>query len=462
MQRGDGPDQTRRFPGPDAPGRSDETRRVDGLVGSPRRDGSGPTRRMGAPAGAEPTRHLGGPNTPEGPVLDGRYRLTGLLGTGGMADVRRAVDLQLNRPVAVKIFRPGTDPDGEQRFREEARTLANLNHPGLIPVHDFGIEQHRAYLVMELVEGPTLRARLDREGLPLAEVARIGSDVANVLAYVHTQGVVHRDVTPSNVLLDQGRRVRLADFGISRLAGAAGLTSADLAVGTPAYMAPEQVQGDHAGPPADVYALGLVLLEAVTGRPEYPGGSWEAAAERLSRPPAVPGDLPEPLRRALLTMTETDPARRPTARQAAQMLADVATGEDSADSGYAEEPAGSTTKRYFAIAIGLVVLIAALVIASPVSAQDAPQTAQPSVPATTEDTGSGPAADNPTGAPTAEDPGPSGGGDSGPRFPSPPSINLSDLPDVPDLPNVPEVPESVREDARGLWERFTDWLSGVF
>ncbi|NMI01903.1 serine/threonine protein kinase [Pseudonocardia sp. K10HN5] len=393
-------------------------------------------------------------HAPDDPVLDGRYRLTGLLGTGGMADVHRAVDLRLNRPVAVKIFRPGTDPAGEQRFHDEAQTLANLNHPGLIPVHDFGIEHHRAYLVMELVEGPTLRAQLDRERLPLGEVARIGSGIANVLAYVHTQGVVHRDVKPSNVLLDHGRRVRLADFGISRLAGATGLTSADVAVGTAPYMAPEQVRGEHVGPPADIYALGLVLLEAITGHREYPGESWEAAAGRLSRPPAVPGDVPGPLRRALLAMTDPDPARRPTARQAAQMLAAAATGDTGADAAD-EEPPGSTTKRYLAIALGLVALLAALVVAALVGGKDASTQAQPSAPAT-----------------AAADPGTRGGGDSGPRFPgppsfspphfSPPSFGASDLPHVPNLPSVPKVPESVGQDARSLWQQFSDWLSSVF
>ncbi|WP_214367249.1 serine/threonine-protein kinase [Pseudonocardia sp. H11422] len=415
---------------------------------------------MGGPAGPEPTRVLGGPHAPGGPVLGGRYRLTGLLGTGGMADVHRAVDLRLDRPVAVKVFRPGTDPD--QRFHEEARTLANLNHPGLIAVHDFGVEQHRAYLVMELVEGPTLRALLDREHLSPAEVARIGSDIATVLAHVHSQGVVHRDVTPSNVLLDHGRRVRLSDFGISRLADASGLTSADVAVGTVPYMAPEQVQGDQVGPPADIYALGLVLLEAVTGHREYPGDSWEAAAQRLSRPPAVPTDLPDPLRRALLTMTDTDPARRPTARQAADMLAAVATGDDDvyiAD----DEPPGSTAKRYLAIALVLVALLIALVVATLAGGEDTPETAQPNAPATTtEDAGNDPATGGSAADPTAEDPGAGAGEESGPAFPDPPNFDTSDLPDIPDLPDVPEVPESVREDARGLWGQFTDWFSSVF
>lgn len=459
MQHGDGPDETRRFPEPGRHARPDETRRVGGAGGSDE------TRRLGGP---DATRRLGGPGEPGGPVLGGRYRLEVLLGAGGMADVHRATDLRLNRPVAVKIFRPGTDPDGEQRFHEEAQVLANLNHPGLVSVHDFGVEQHRAYLVMELVDGPTLREVLDQQRLPIGEVARVGTDLADVLAYVHEQGVVHRDLKPSNVLLGRDGRVRLADFGVSRLVGATGLTSADTAVGTPSYMAPEQVQGDRVGPPTDVYALGLVLLEAVTGRIEYPGGSWEAAAERLSTPPSVPDDLPGRLRRALLAMTRTDPTGRPTAAQAAEMLAVAGTG-DGVDTGLGDEPRRSKAGRNVAIVLGLVALIAVIAaVALTGGDDDPPEVAQPSAPATaTEDPAGDPGGEDPATENPAGDPGAEGGGDSDPGFPSPPSFDapdlpdLPDLPDAPDLPDTPEIPESI-EDARSAWERFTSWVSSWF
>ena len=461
MQHGDGPDETRRFPEPGRHARPDETRRVGGAGGSDE------TRRLGGP---DATRRLGGPGEPGGPVLGGRYRLEVLLGAGGMADVHRATDLRLNRPVAVKIFRPGTDPDGEQRFHEEAQVLANLNHPGLVSVHDFGVEQHRAYLVMELVDGPTLREVLDQQRLPIGEVARVGTDLADVLAYVHEQGVVHRDLKPSNVLLGRDGRVRLADFGVSRLVGATGLTSADTAVGTASYMAPEQVQGDRVGPPADVYTLGLVLLEAVTGRVEYPGGSWEVAAERLSTPPSVPDDLPGRLRRALLAMTKTDPTGRPTAAQAAEMLAGAGTG-DIVDEGLGGEPRRPKTGRNVAIVLGLVALIAVIAAVALAGGDDPPEVAQPNAPATaTEDpgdpAGEDPAAENPAENP-AGDPGAESGEDSDPGIPSPPSFDapdlpdLPDLPDAPDLPDTPEIPESV-EDARSAWERFTNWVSSWF
>lgn len=467
MQQGGEPDETHRLQEPGGGrGGSDETRRLGGP------GGPDATRRIGGPdgpGGPPATRRMGGPGDPGGPggpVLGGRYRLEGLLGAGGMADVHRATDLRLNRPVAVKIFRPGTDPDGEQRFHEEAQMLANLSHPGLVAVHDSGIEDHRAYLVMELVDGPTLREVLDQQRLPLEEVTRIGTDLAGVLAYVHEQGVVHRDVKPSNVLLGRGGRVRLADFGISRLAGASGLTAADATLGTASYLAPEQVQGDQVGPPADVYALGLVLLEALTGHVEYPGGSWEAAAERLSTPPAVPGGLPGPLRRTLLAMTETDPRRRPTAAQAAQLLAGAAADDAVPDRVDVGPPRRSQVGRNLAIVIGGVVLLAIIAALVLTSGDDEPVTAQPgTAPTTTEE----PAGDSATGDPATEDtPAPDPGEDSradssgdGLDFPSTPSFDLPSF-NPPDLPDLPDVPESAREDAESAWERFKDWVSSWF
>ncbi len=417
MQQGGEPDETRRFEGPGGPGEPDATRRMEG------------------------------PDGPDAQLLGDRYRLAGWLGAGGMADVHRATDLRLNRLVAVKIFRPGTDSDGERRFHEEARLLANLSHPGLVAVHDYGVEQHRAYLVTELVDGWSLREVLEQQRLPAEEVARIGTDLADVLAYVHEQGVVHRDVKPSNVLLGRDGRVRLADFGISRLVGASGLTAEDTTLGTASYMAPEQVHGDRVGPPADVYALGLVLLEAVTGYVEYPGGDWEAAAERLSRAPLVPDDLPARLRRALRVMTEADPARRPTAAQAAAMLGRVTAGE-----AVVEPPERSHATRYMAVALGVLALVA-VIAAAVVAAEDEPGVAQPGVPPSATDE---PAAEDPSGEdPSGEDP----AGEGGPGFPDLPSF---DAPDLPDLPDLPEVPDSVSEDAKNVWERFKEWMASWF
>lgn len=469
MQQGGGPDETRRFEGPDGPGGSGGD---DG--------GDDATRRLGGPDATRRMDEQDGTGT-GGAVLDDRYRLEGMLGAGGMADVHRGTDLRLNRPVAVKLFRPSTDTDGELRFFQEAQLLANLSHPGLVAVHNFGVDGHRPYLVMELVEGRTLRQVLDqRRRLPVGEVARVGADLAGVLGYVHDQGVVHRDVTPSNVLLGGDGRVQLADFGISRLVDASGLTGGSdrsaAPIGTVAYMAPEQVQGEWVGPPADVYALGLVLLEAVTGYVEYSGGGWDAADERLSRAPGVPDDLPGPLRRALLAMTEFDPRGRPTGAQAAEMLA-AAGARDVGP----EPPRRSRAARNVAIALGVVALVAVLAAVLFTGADDEPSAAQPSAtPTATDDPGGGagtgedpagddPAAEDPAGEdpagedpagedPAGEDPagdGSGNGGGDGPGFPDLPSF---DVPDAPDLPDVPEVPES----AKSAWQRFTEWLSSLF
>ena len=254
-------------------------------------------------------------------VAAGRYVLGERLGGGGMSDVYRAVDTVLRRPVAVKLFRPGTDPIAERRFREEARLLGPLAHPALVTIYDTGAENGRAYQVLQLVDGVTLRHRLLDGPLGPAEVTRIGAQLADALRYVHSRGIVHRDVKPSNVLCD-GTDVYLADFGVSRLLGDAHLTAAGLAVGTAAYMAPEQVQGREVDPAADIYSLGLVLLECLTGRREYVGGTMEVAVARLSRPPLVSTSFPAPLPSLLAAMTRDDPGQRPTASACAAALRD--------------------------------------------------------------------------------------------------------------------------------------------
>ncbi|MEU5845473.1 serine/threonine-protein kinase [Saccharopolyspora shandongensis] len=260
------------------------------------------------------------------PLLGGRYRLGARLGSGGMADVYRAMDTRLQRVVAAKVFRSGTDATGRKRFAEEARILAGLSHPGLVTVHDFNAGEDELYLIMELVEGPTLSDVIAEGPLPPERVADLGGQLAAVLAHVHDNGIVHRDVKPSNVLISGDGKAFLTDFGISRLADAvARMTSSGLIVGTATYMAPEQVSGGDVGHPADVYALGLVLLECVTGKVEYPGAGAESAVARLVRAPEVPIGIPVHLHRALLAMTATAPERRPTAAQSADLLSGKAT-----------------------------------------------------------------------------------------------------------------------------------------
>ncbi|HEX5404937.1 MAG TPA: serine/threonine-protein kinase [Pseudonocardiaceae bacterium] len=256
-----------------------------------------------------------------GAPLPDRFELGELLGRGAMADVYAAHDRTLDRPVAVKLFR--LDPDGvtRHRFHDEARALARLSDPGLVSVYDVGEHDGRPFLVMELVAGQSLLDRLLMGPMSHTETRRMGVVLADALAHVHERRVVHRDVKPSNILLDADDAPHLGDFGIALLAGSARLTKVNEIIGTPAYLAPEQVLGSEIGPPVDVYALGLVLLECLTGKIEYLGGSEvETAIARLHRAPHIPDDLPHDLVGLLSAMTAYEPAQRPTAQQCARHL----------------------------------------------------------------------------------------------------------------------------------------------
>ncbi|MFI6106635.1 serine/threonine-protein kinase [Streptomyces sp. NPDC051310] len=257
-------------------------------------------------------------------VVAGRYRLDDPLGRGGAADVYEGLDLRLRRPVAVKVFRPESDAHTEEQFDRECHLLARLRHPGLVTVYDCGRDDGLPYLVMELIRGTTLRRRIAAAPPALDEVCRIGSALASALAHVHAAGVVHRDVKPSNILLDETGAPHLTDFGISQLADTpapAGPAAAGALVGTAAYMAPEQVEGRAAGPAADIYSLGLVLLECVKGELEYDGTPLEAAIARLHRSPAIPQELPHDIAELLEAMTAADESRRPDALTCCEVLA---------------------------------------------------------------------------------------------------------------------------------------------
>jgi serine/threonine protein kinase len=258
-----------------------------------------------------------------------------LLGSGGMADVLLARDEQLDRDVAVKLFRGAPLSAGDlDRIGAEATILAGLDHPHLVKVFDAGVQPGFAatgdpYLVLEYVAGPTVAALIGTGASPAIEVATLGRQLASALACIHEQGVVHRDVKPANILLgapkdpDSTWTAKLTDFGIARLIDSAPMTVQGLTLGTPNYLSPEQVRGEQAGPPSDVYSLALVLLELITGCRVYQGSGPEVAFARLIRPPTIPNSLPPPWARLLDAMTSTEPSRRPSAREVTAALTEL-------------------------------------------------------------------------------------------------------------------------------------------
>ncbi|MQA14870.1 MAG: protein kinase [Pseudonocardiaceae bacterium] len=271
------------------------------------------------------------PPVPDAPVVVGdRYELGPALGHGGTATVYRARDRVLERTVAVKLFTQGVVGPDQRRHDYEVRALAHLNHPGLVALYDAGEHDGRTYLVMQLVEGQTLGERLGGEQLSPEATIALGAALSDTLSYVHERGVVHRDLKPANVLLDADGHPLITDFGIARLVDTTRVTATGFMVGTAGYLAPEQVRGQAVEPAADVFALGLVLLECITGRREYPGGALEAAVARLHRSPEIPDDLPEPLATLLLRMLSDEPAERASAAEVATVLRAAVDGSSTA------------------------------------------------------------------------------------------------------------------------------------
>jgi eukaryotic-like serine/threonine-protein kinase len=261
-------------------------------------------------------------------LLDGRYELGERLGGGAVADVYRALDDRLQRPVAIKLFR-GDAADQLQRHEAEMRTLAALDHPSLVTVFDAGTDEDtgRPFLVMQLVEGSTLGDELRSGSMTAQRAARYGAELADALGYVHERGLVHRDVKPANVLISEDGRVHLADFGIARIVDSAHETKTGDVLGTPAYFAPEQVTGEMVGPLADIYALGIVLFECLTGSRPFEGTAVEVAMARVAREPDIPADLPGGWRSLLAAMTRREPSARPSAADVATALRRLAAGE---------------------------------------------------------------------------------------------------------------------------------------
>ena len=264
----------------------------------------------------------------EGRRLGGRYRMEALLATGGMGEVWAARDLLLDRAVAVKVLGGALAGDGRaaERLRREARAAARLEHPSIARVLDLGEQDGRPYLVMELLEGESLAARIDRAGaMAPPEAARVVAAVADALEAAHRAGVVHRDVKPGNVFLTSDGEVKVLDFGIASAAGEAALTTGEM-LGTPAYLAPERVLGHPATPAADIYALGVVLYELLAGRRPFDDGSdIELAMAHVHAHPAplalaAPSAPPSLVAACEQAMAKDPSARPPSAAAFAQLV----------------------------------------------------------------------------------------------------------------------------------------------
>ena len=234
-----------------------------------------------------------------GEVVAERYELEELVGTGGMSSVFRARDRLLERPVALKILHPHyvADPDYVERFRREARAVAQLAHPNIVTVIDRGEQDGRQFIVFEYIDGENLKQVVNREGaLPVRDAVELTIQVARALGYAHERGIVHRDVKPQNVILNEDGRAKVTDFGIARSVDVDGFTQTGTVVGTSDYIAPEQAQGREVDAHTDVYSLGVVLYELLTGEVPFGGENFVAVAMQHVHQP-VPSVLERRARR---------------------------------------------------------------------------------------------------------------------------------------------------------------------
>ena len=308
----------------------------------------------------------------------GRYQIVEQIGRGGMATVFRAYDPELDRPVAVKVMPSfqAEDPTFVERFRQEAQSIARLNHPNIIQVYDFGEDKGFTFIVMEYVTGGTL-SRHVTEALPLEDVLEWVSPVAQALDYAHSQSIIHRDIKPANVLVEASGKPKLSDFGLARLLqGSAGLTRKDAVLGTPAYMAPEQALGRPADQKSDLYSFGVIVYEMLVGQVPFRGGTATETLMAHIHQPVPPPTATDPhfdarLEAVLIRALSKDPVDRyETADELIQALSSASVGRVSgadlgAETTAVEQvitvPAGEkTTQR--GPRVGMAALLMALVV----------------------------------------------------------------------------------------------------
>jgi serine/threonine protein kinase len=303
-------------------------------------------------------------------TIDSRYRLERPLGHGGMASVHLAHDTELDRPVALKLLAEdlGGDESVHRRFLREARLAARLSHPNVVSVFDAGDDGGRPYIVMEYVDGENLAELLARRGrIPADEARGLALQAAQGLAHAHGAGLVHRDVKPQNLILRRDGTLKIADFGIARAAEVTALTQAGTVLGTAAYLSPEQALGREVTPATDVYSLGVVLYELLTGRTPFQVETLDDLAEQPTMEVApvrelVP-DVPRDLEDVVMHCLARNPQYRP--RDGAQLARELASGEAAATKPLPMPPRREwfRDRRLMWAAVAGLVLLAAVLLA---------------------------------------------------------------------------------------------------